>query len=118
MASNTNAELCQSKDGLVGSDEGIGSPVAILCDELRRMSENAERSQIRKLTQFFSNQARCTEKGNKRKNTPSERAQKGISFAWPLWHANLNGHHVSPPSIYLISPSLVLKIIFQIPLFK
>ena len=25
MASNTNAELCQSKDELAGSDEGIGS---------------------------------------------------------------------------------------------
>ncbi|CBI39943.3 unnamed protein product, partial [Vitis vinifera] len=71
MASNTNVELCRSKDGLVGSDEGTGSLVPILCDELRRVSENAERSQIRKLTQFFSNRARRIEKGNKRKNTPS-----------------------------------------------
>ena len=43
MASNTNAELCQSKDGLVGSDEGTGSLVPILCDELRKVSENAKK---------------------------------------------------------------------------
>ncbi|RVX08654.1 hypothetical protein CK203_010925 [Vitis vinifera] len=43
MASNTNAELCQSKDGLAGSDEGTGSPAAVLCDELHRVSEDGER---------------------------------------------------------------------------
>ncbi|XP_034706618.1 uncharacterized protein LOC117930208 isoform X3 [Vitis riparia] len=43
MASNTNAELCQSKDGLAGSDEGTGSPAAVLCDEPRRVSDDGER---------------------------------------------------------------------------
>ena len=43
MASNTNAELCQSKDGLAGSYEGTGSLAAVLCDEWQRVREDGER---------------------------------------------------------------------------
>ena len=43
MASNTNAELCQSKDGLAGSYEGTGSLAAVLCDEWQRVREDDER---------------------------------------------------------------------------
>ena len=43
MASNTKAELCQSKDGLAGSYEGTGSLAAVLCDEWQRVREDDER---------------------------------------------------------------------------
>ena len=42
-ASNINTELCQSKDGLAGSDEGTLLPAAGLCDERHRVSEDSER---------------------------------------------------------------------------
>ncbi|WJZ92720.1 hypothetical protein VitviT2T_011702 [Vitis vinifera] len=44
MASNTNAELCQSKDGLAGSYEGTGSLAVVLCDEWQRVREDASAS--------------------------------------------------------------------------